>query len=169
MDMISMHSRAVSGPDDVANPTTGYLVWRLSTKWRAAVDKAVGPLGLTHAQYALLASLYGLTRAGARPSQRELADFSCLEPMFVSKLARALQHGGLLERTGNPVDPRAVQLALTDRGVDIVVQAIGKVAALHDELLAPLGGTASARHGQLVEALQTLLRETPNSTRGDEL
>jgi DNA-binding MarR family transcriptional regulator len=159
----------VTGPDDLANPTTGYLVWRLSTRWRAAVDRTVAPLGLTHAQYALLASLYGLSRAGTRPSQRELADFSGLEPMFVSKLARALERGGLLERTGNPADPRAVQLALTDRGAGVVVQAIGRVRALQDELLAPLGGAGSQRHRQLVEALQTLLRETPDTTRGDEL
>jgi DNA-binding MarR family transcriptional regulator len=161
---------AVSRADELATPMTGYLVWRLSTKWRAAVDRTVAALGLTHAQYALLASLYGLSRAGARPSQRELADFSGLEPMFVSKLARALERAGLLERTGNPADTRAVQLVLTDRGVDVVVQAIGRVAALHNELLAPLGGAGSGRHQQLVEALQTLLREPTNATktRGDE-
>jgi DNA-binding MarR family transcriptional regulator len=159
----------VSGADEVAHPTTGYLVWRLSTKWRAGVDRIVAPLGLTHAQYALLASLYGLSRTGSRPSQRQLADFSGLEPMFVSKLARALEGGGLLERTGNPADPRAVQLALTDRGVDVVVQAIAMVATFQGELLAPLGGAGSARHRQLDEALQILLREAPNATRGDEL
>lgn len=159
----------MSGPGHLENPTTGYLLWRLSTKWRAAVDRTVAPLGLTHAQYALLASLYGLSRTGARPSQRELADFSGLEPMFVSKLARALERGGLLERTGNPADPRAVQLALTDRGVDVVVQAIARVAALHNELLAPLGGPGSSPHRQLVDALQTLLREAPDATGGDEL
>jgi DNA-binding MarR family transcriptional regulator len=168
MDIVSMYSSGVSGPDDQAQPTTGYLVWRLSTRWRAAVDRTVAPLGLTHAQYALLASLYGLSRAGAGPSQRQLADFSGLEPMFVSKLARALERGGLLERTGNPADPRAVQLALTDRGAGVVVQAIGRVRALQDEMLAPLGGAGSERHRRLVEALQTLLHETPETTRGDE-
>ena len=30
--------------------TPGFLVWRLSMKWRVAVDRAVAPLGLTHAQ-----------------------------------------------------------------------------------------------------------------------
>jgi hypothetical protein len=53
--------------------TTGSLVWRLSMKWRAAVDRAVASIGLTHAQYVLLATLYGMSLAGARPSQRELA------------------------------------------------------------------------------------------------
>src|SRR5882672_7682555 len=92
------------------SPTIGSLVWRLSMKWRAVLDRAVAPLGLTHAQYSLLASLYGLTRSGARPSQRELADFSGLEPMYVSKLARTLERAGLVERSENPSDPRAVEL-----------------------------------------------------------
>ena len=42
-------------------PTTGFLLWRLTTRWRAAVDRALAPMGLTHAQYTLLASLYGYT------------------------------------------------------------------------------------------------------------
>lgn len=71
--------------------TPGFLVWRLSTKWRVAVDRAVTPLGLTHAQYALVASLYGMQRGGERPSQRRLADHTGLEPLYVSKLARTLE------------------------------------------------------------------------------
>src|SRR5436309_14411056 len=91
-------------------PTTGYLLWRVTLKWVAAVDRAVAPLGLTHAQYSLLASLYGLSRAGRRPSQRELADHTGLEPMFISKLARVLERSGLIEPDPHPADPRAAQL-----------------------------------------------------------
>jgi hypothetical protein len=80
----------------------GFLVWRLSMKWRVAVDRAVAPLGLTHAQYSLVASLHGMQRSGERPSQRRLADHTGLEPLYVSKLARALESAGLLERTRDP-------------------------------------------------------------------
>ena len=47
-----------------AEPTPGHLVWRLSMKWRVAVDRAVAPLGLTHAQYVVLSSLSFLERDG---------------------------------------------------------------------------------------------------------
>lgn len=67
-------------------PTPGFLVWRLSMKWRVAVDRAVAPLGLTHAQYSVLASLRGFSTAGRSPNQRELAEFIGLEPLYVSKL-----------------------------------------------------------------------------------
>ncbi|CAM5250393.1 hypothetical protein SGRIM128S_08933 [Streptomyces griseomycini] len=83
--------------------TPGFLVWRLSMKWRVAVDRAVAPLGLTHAQYSVVATLHGMRRSGERPSQRRLADHTGLEPLYVSKLARALEAAGLLERTRTPV------------------------------------------------------------------
>jgi DNA-binding MarR family transcriptional regulator len=156
---MSMDSTA----EDGSHVTTGYLIWRLSMKWRAAVDRTLAPLGLTHAQYALLASLYGLSQTGARPSQRALADFTGLEALYVSKLARALQRAGLLERPDNPADPRAVQLSLTPNGHDVIVRAIAIVRHLHEQLLAPLGGAHSQATTALTETLRTLVGEFPHT------
>lgn len=149
-----MYIIAMAGED---GPTTGYLLWRLTMKWRAAVDRALADLDLTHAQYSVLASLYGMSRAGARPSQRELADHTGLEPIYVSKLARALERGGLIERAAHPDDPRAVQLSLTGRGTQVVGRAIPVVRRLQDELTAPIGGTSSRRHQELVRTIRILL------------
>ncbi|MBT2454899.1 MarR family winged helix-turn-helix transcriptional regulator [Streptomyces sp. ISL-86] len=137
--------------------TAGFLVWRLSMKWRVAVDRAVAPLGLTHAQYALMASLYGMQRSGLQPSQRRLADHTGLEPLYVSKLARALEAAGLVARTRDPDDPRAMQLSLTEQGHDITRRAIKVVQGLLDQLLEPLGGQESPRARQLTRELATLL------------
>ncbi|MEU2779946.1 MarR family transcriptional regulator [Streptomyces sp. NPDC007162] len=137
--------------------TAGFLVWRLSMKWRVAVDRAVAPLGLTHAQYALLASLYGMGRTGERPSQRRLADHTGLEPLYVSKLARALEAAGLLARTRDPGDPRAMQLTLTGQGRDVTGRAITVVQGLLDQMLEPLGGQHGPRARQLAHDLETLL------------
>src|SRR4030095_1382175 len=138
-------------------PTTGYLLWRLTTKRRTGVDRILAPLGLTHAQYTLLASLYGFSRTGSQPSQRELAAWTGLEPIFVSQLARALKQAGLIERTRHPADPRAVQLRLTDHGTDVAQRAIAIVHAFQEEFTAPIGGTKSRRNHDLVRTLQTLL------------
>jgi DNA-binding MarR family transcriptional regulator len=135
----------------------GFLVWRLSMKWRVAVDRAVAPLGLTHAQYSLVASLYGMRRSGLRPSQRQLADHTGLEPLYVSKLARALESAGLVERARDPRDPRAVQLALTERGQDVTRQAIEIVQELLQRLLEPLGGLDGARTREFSRELAALL------------
>jgi DNA-binding MarR family transcriptional regulator len=137
--------------------TPGFLVWRLSMKWRTAVDRAVAPLGLTHAQYSLVASLYGMHRTGERPSQRRLADHTGLEPLYVSKLARALESAGLVSRERDPRDPRAVRLSLTEEGRQTTARAIDVVHALLEQLLAPLGGLGSERTRELSRDLATLL------------
>ncbi|MGF1427024.1 MarR family winged helix-turn-helix transcriptional regulator [Kitasatospora sp. LaBMicrA B282] len=137
--------------------TPGFLVWRLANKWRVAVDRAVAPLGLTHAQYSLVASLHGMQRAGERPSQRRLADHTGLEALYVSKLARALEAAGLIERTRDPRDPRAVQLGLTEQGQAVTRQAIAVVQELLQQLLEPLGGLDAPRTRAFTEELTTLL------------
>ena len=137
-------------------PPTG-LVWRLSMRWRTAIDRAITPLGLTHAQYAVMAPLLGMERTGRRPSQRQLADVTGLEPLYVSKLARSLERAGLLERTTHPDDTRAVQLALTERGREVATHAVDQVLALQDQLTAPLGGLGSPATRTLIESLRTLL------------
>lgn len=144
--------------------TPGFLVWRLSTKWRVAVDRAVAPLGLTHAQYSLVASLYGMHRAGRRPSQRQLADHTGLEPLYVSKLARALEAAGVVDRTRDPADPRAIRLSLTEDGREVAQRAIGVVQGLLEQLLEPLGGLRGERTKAFSRELATLLDVSLDAT-----
>ena len=162
MAIVAMYSKCVS-----EGPTTGFLVWRLSMKWRVAVDRAVAPLGLTHAQYSLLASLFGMQREGHRPSQRQLADRTGLEPLYVSKLARGLETAGLIERAGDPRDTRAVRLALTATGEDVVGRAVVIVHDLQKRLMEPLGGLDSRRARTFARELATLLA-TPLDTTEEE-
>ncbi|MGP3638298.1 MarR family winged helix-turn-helix transcriptional regulator [Streptomyces sp. 24-1644] len=149
------------GTDDTsrppAGPTPGFLVWRLSMKWRVAVDRELTPLGLTHAQYSLLGSLMDLQRDGTRPSQRRLADHTGLEPLYVSKLARTLESAGLLERTPDPADTRAVQLSLTEHGRALTSRAIVLVKQLMERLLEPLGGLGGSDTAAFTRDLNALL------------
>lgn len=146
-------------PSDIPPPSVGYLIWHVSTRWRATVDRQLAPLGLTSAQYALLAPLYAISGEGRRPSQRELADFSGLDPMFVSKLVRALERAGIVERTPNPADSRAVLVGITAHGERTVRAARTEIARLEEQRLAALGGPQSARSAALREALEVLLRD----------
>ena len=141
------------------------LVWRLSMRWRSAIDRAITPVGLTNAQYSVLAPLLGLERSGRRPSQRQLADVTGLEPLYVSKLARALEQAGLIERRGHPDDSRAVQLTLTDRGREVTARATERVTGLQAELTAPLGGPDSPATQSLISSLHTLLGSDPPRTQ----
>lgn len=147
-------------------PSTGYLIWHLSLRWRAATDRALAPLGLTSSQYAVLATLAHMTGGGDRPSQRELADASGLETMHVSKLVRGLERAGLVARTANPADPRAVLLAVTDSGVATVEAAREAVTHLEEANLAPVGGSHDPRGVELRETLIRLLQHTDAPSGG---
>lgn len=155
MYVVAMYCIAMSTVPE--GPTPGFLVWRLSMKWRVAVDRAVAPLGLTHAQYSLLSSLLGMERSGLRPSQRQLADHTGLEALYVSKLARTLEAAGLIERDRDPVDTRAVHLSLTDHGREVTRRAITVVQQLLDRLLEPLGGLDGRRTEVFARELAALL------------
>lgn len=146
-------------PTDVPPPSVGFLVWHLSMRWRAEMDRELARYGLTAAQYSVLASLYGLTRGGAQPSQRELADFCGLETMYLSKLVRVLERAGLVERTRNATDARAFQLTPTEEGLRTVRLARTKVLELERRRLAPLGADAD----RLRDVLTQLLRDTGGS------
>lgn len=138
-------------------------------KWRTAVDRALDPLGLTHAQYSILASLFGVQRRGDRPSQRRLAEHVGLDPIYVSKLVRTLDSAGLVDRLVDDADARAVQLVLTDHGRDVARRAIAVVADLLEQLTKELGGTRSRRTRTLAHEIQTLLAapDPSDPRRGD--
>jgi DNA-binding MarR family transcriptional regulator len=144
-----------------SEPTIGHLVWLLSTKWRTAVDSAVAPFGLTHAKYVVLATLRDVTARGAEPSQRELADFAGLDPVYVSKLAGGLERDGLIERRADPRDTRIARLALTPRGVSVIDAAVAVVRPLMHQLTEPLGGLDGGPLEALARQLEQLLAVKP--------
>jgi DNA-binding MarR family transcriptional regulator len=147
----------VENTESEVRRNVGYLVWRLSMRWRAAMDNALAPHGLTQAQYSVLAPLYGMTRGGARPSQRELADITGLDAVYVSKLVRALEREGFVIRSVSAADPRAVELALTDRGAATLQEAVKTVYGLREQLTRPLGGNDGKRTAELAALLEQLL------------
>lgn len=151
---------------DQNKPTTGSLIWHLAMRWRTEVDRAVARFALTHAQYSVLASLHAITTHGDRPTQRELADYTGLQPIYVSKLVRALEAEGYLTRVVDSEDSRAVRLSLTDRGTETITSARQVVRALDHILTAPIGGPDSVRTNELAETLRILLDQS--ATTGEQ-
>jgi DNA-binding MarR family transcriptional regulator len=147
----------VSDTRSEVQQNVGYLIWRLSMRWRAAMDAALAPHGLTQAQYSVLAPLYSMTRGGTRPSQRELADLTGLDAVYVSKLVRALEREGFVARAVSAADPRAVELSLTERGAATLPDAVGTVYEMRERLTSPLGGNDGTRTAELAGLLLELL------------
>lgn len=145
-----------------ASRTTGSLVWHLAMKWRAEVDRAINHLGLTHAEYSALASLHSLVSNGSAPTQRELADYTGLQAIYISKLVRSLEADAYILRTGDPVDTRAYRLALTDTGHATITAARDIVRELDRRLTEPLGGPEGKETRNLA-AMLSLLLDQPRS------
>jgi MarR family transcriptional regulator, organic hydroperoxide resistance regulator len=163
--IIGMGAERDAAASEVTMPSMGYLVWHLSLRWQAQLSDELAPLGITPAQYAVLAHLYALSASGVNPNQRALADVSGLEPMYVSKLVRALEGARLVTRTRHPQDPRAIQLSITRRGVDVVTKARRIASELDRQQLAAVGGSSSEQATQLKMSLQVLLREANDTPR----
>jgi DNA-binding MarR family transcriptional regulator len=85
--------------------------------------------------------------------------------MHVSKLIRALERAGVVARAANTADTRAVQLNVTDRGIQVITAARAMVLEREEQRLAPLGGRSSKRSTELRDALLVLLRHA-EATRG---
>lgn len=147
----------MDGIEQEVGKNAGFLVWRLATEWRAAMDRVLEPFGLTQAQYAVLAPLYAMSRGGHRPSQRQVADVTGIDAVYISRLVRTLERGGFVTRTASATDTRAVELAVTEQGGAVLQKAVQAVFELRDRLTAPLGGNDGARTAELAAVLRELL------------
>jgi DNA-binding MarR family transcriptional regulator len=54
----------------------------------------------------------------------------------------------MVERTANPADPRAVQLAVTEEGAERIAAGRRVVLELEEQRLAPLGSRSSTRSAE---------------------
>lgn len=143
--------------------TTGSLVWHLALRWRGEVDRTIAHLGLTHAQYSALATLHGMSENGQIPTQRELADATRLQVIYISKLVRSLETDGFVSRTPDAVDSRALRLTLTEVGRNTIIEARGLVGELDKRLTSAIGGPESKRAAELSDVLQHLIDDFDNN------
>ena len=78
------------------------------------------PLGLTHPQYLVMLALW--ERSPRRVG--DLSDELLLEPATLSPLLRRLEGAGLLTRSKDPTDERALAVALTEAGTALREKAL---------------------------------------------
>ena len=153
---------AMSAPDFTTSHWVTRVVDPNTNMWSTADDFAPSPTATSeaHAIYEdTVGSLLvvGSTRDGTAPSQRELADLTGLDAIYVSKLVRALELSGLVIRPTHDRDPRARALSLTPQGVQTITAAIEAVRDLQGRLTRTLGGPRSKRTRDFTDTLRALL------------
>lgn len=121
----------------------GFLLWQVSSLWRRQIEAALSPLGLTHPQFVLLASLGWMTRGGKTVSQVELARYAKTDIAMTSQILRTLEKKGFLERKSSPSDERAKIPCLTPKGVALVEKAVPAVEEADRSFFKILGSASS--------------------------
>ena len=125
-----------ASPDD----SSGFVLWQVNNLWQRRIRQALAEVGLTHVQFVLLACLGWLTEKGDQPvTQVRLAAQARTDVMMTSKVLRALEDMGLVERHEHPADPRARSLRVTPAGREMVYKAVRLVDAVDRGFFAALG------------------------------
>ena len=102
----------------------GFLVHDVSRLMRRHFNRRVQDLGLTQAQWQILARLTFME--GARQSQ--IADVLEMQPISVARLIDRMEIAGWVERRPDPDDRRAVNLYLTDKVEPILEEMWSRAA-----------------------------------------
>jgi DNA-binding MarR family transcriptional regulator len=140
----SRHARPEESP--------GFVLWQVATLWQQQMRRALAPLGLTHAQFVLLASAAWLSRQGEPVSQARIAEHARTDAVMTSEVLRTLVSKKLVRRLPHPADKRAWQIEPTAQGARLAQRAMRLVEAADEAFF-------GARPPEL-QRLAALLRKT---------
>lgn len=144
-----------------AEDSSGFLLWQVMSFWQRGISRELAPLGLSHAQFVLLAGLTWLRLHRSSVSQRELAEHVVMDVMTASTVLRRLEAMGLVKRSVHATDSRARDLVITARGKALAARAIGAIERFDDAFFSALG----RRKRDFAQDLLTLTN-TGRHTRG---
>ena len=148
--------RGVTDPE--RNGTLGGLIQDLARLMAQRVDERARRLGLTRAQWALIAALF--RREGS--SQVALAEHLEVTPISLGRLVDRMEKAGWVERRGEPADRRAYRLYLTERAHRLRPQ----LRALSDHVQAH---ALRALDGSEQERFIAQLRTVRETLAGDQI
>lgn len=125
-----------------ADDSPGFLLWQLTNQWQQRVRSALAPLGITHVQFVLLASVAWLENSDVLVTQAILARHAHTDVMMTSQVVRALEEKGFLTRAIHPTDTRAKIVSLTAKGREIAQRALTVVEIVDEQFFKHLDDQA---------------------------
>jgi DNA-binding MarR family transcriptional regulator len=143
---------AAERPDlDTAPMAIFGRIFRLARNGGDATEHAYAAYGIGRAEFDVLATL---RRSGApyRLSPGALAASMMLSSGGTTARLDRLEKAGLVERSPDPNDRRGVLVRLTDRGKEIIDQAVGAGLESQQRLLAHLSRADQAKLDALLRA-----------------
>lgn len=147
---------------DASHLETIGRIWRISEHLRRGFDKGLKPFGLSWESFDLIASL----RRSGEPYRMRPSDLSaaCLVTSgAITNRLNQVERLGLIERLADPTDRRAVQVALTPKGLSLADEVIRVQFSAARELLEPL---QEDEQDTLVPILRKMLATFEPARRG---
>jgi DNA-binding MarR family transcriptional regulator len=130
------------------NRTLGFLAHDVARLMRKRLEQRTRSLGLTRAQWSVLAHLARYEEEGI--NQSRLADILDVEPITLGRILDKLEHCGLVERRPDPSDRRAWLPRLTQKAGPILDRLWELGAANREHAMR---GLSEAEREQLLELL----------------
>jgi len=121
----------------------GAALWRAANRWQRVQRELLEPFRLTPVQFLLLSGLDGLSNRSP-VNQADLAVHTGVDGMTTSQQIRELEQKKLVRRDPHPDDRRAVAIALTSQGRQLVNRASPAQAEAERAFFRALGPDAEA-------------------------
>lgn len=139
---------------DTPDESPGYLLWRVSIKWRGEIEQVLKPLDLTHPQFVVMATLGWLTKDGDKVNQVDVGRLAGFDPNTTSQILRGLEKKGFVARK-QKVDERSKNPVVTKVGAQVLAKATHVVENTDKEFFAKLG---KGNELKLMEIFQKLYK-----------
>lgn len=138
-----------------AAPSLGFLLNNSARLLRRRFDQKARHLGLTRAQWQVLAHL--ARHEGIR--QVALADLLEIEPITLCRLVDRMEEGGWIERRADPDDRRARLLFMTAKAWPMIADMRALAEEIYAEALAGLSAEERAGLIRTLEHMRANLAE----------
>jgi DNA-binding MarR family transcriptional regulator len=139
-------SQPKTGAPRTVSPRLSYVIGRLDRALRREIGALVAPFGLTVPKYTALSILRD--RPGL--SNAQMARRSYVTPQSMNEVLASLEQDGLIVREPAANHGRVLEVALSDRGHEVLAACDRAVTHMENAMLADLD---DAERRQLLEAL----------------
>lgn len=120
MSILKNKEQATSQSIEESNETLGLILWKISLAWQRTIKKTLDSYDLSHPQFIILQILLESHETQKNKTQIDIARYSKLDKMTISKSLKKLGSLGLTTRHENEKDPRAKSVLLTEKGKKII-------------------------------------------------
>jgi DNA-binding MarR family transcriptional regulator len=136
------------------NESPGYLLGQMTLLWQRKIKKVLDPLDLTQTQFVLLAALGWLSRENDQVTQIDIANQGNADRMMVSKVLRTLESKKFVSRQEHQTDTRAKVIKLTNRGAEVLQQALTAVENADKAFFSVDGNNLASFNQQMVNLIE---------------